>query len=537
MEAKDLSFLLTEQTAILDELKRRKETNRIREFFPDKGPQWVDGLEAEYPLRRELYKKHTHFFALGADERERCFMAGNRVGKCITINSLVDTDQGPVSMGELFENGKEFNVWAWDGTTKVLARASAPFRKPGMHQCYRLTMSDGRWIDVADDHRVLTSYGWRYVSELLHEFDVSRLQTILEYGQSIHVEDGQHLSERSSGSIDHYSQDHHRYDGQPLEALNIGLWPLQLQGDALEHTFVLSHVDDQGNKYTNIDQPSVGRLSSLDEGCHCVALSSVSSSQTVCTNARLLCDSFQAGQQPVSGLASQLQSNDEECLHIHDIRHAWRLLEVDDCHIVSCNSIGRHVVYDFEVEIFHNYIAAGIVHHNTIVGAYELTCHLTGEYPDWWVGRRYDHAIDAWAVGETSETTRDIVQYELLGVGGEDEGGSLGTGMIPLRCIIGKPTARMGIRGAKDTVTVRHSSGGISKCGFKSYDQGRSKFQGTSKHVIWLDEEPPMPVYSECLLRTMTTNGIIIATFTPLEGLSDVALKYLPELAPDFNDA
>jgi phage terminase large subunit-like protein len=73
---------------------------------------------------------------------------------------------------------------------------------------------------------------------------------------------------------------------------------------------------------------------------------------------------------------------------------------------------------------------------------------------------------------------------------------------------------------------------GISYLGFKSYDQGRRKFQGTGKHVIWLDEEPPADVYDECLLRLMTTNGLMLCTFTPLLGLSDVAMRFLPELAP-----
>jgi phage terminase large subunit-like protein len=66
----------------------------------------------------------------------------------------------------------------------------------------------------------------------------------------------------------------------------------------------------------------------------------------------------------------------------------------------------------------------------------------------------------------------------------------------------------------------------------KSYDQGRVAFQGTEREVVYLDEEPPKDVYDECLLRTMTTNGIVLCTFTPLLGLSDVALSFLPELAP-----
>jgi phage terminase large subunit-like protein len=92
---------------------------------------------------------------------------------------------------------------------------------------------------------------------------------------------------------------------------------------------------------------------------------------------------------------------------------------------------------------------------------------------------------------------------------------------------------RAGVTGSIDTAQIKHSSGGLSLLGFKSYDQKRQSFQGTAKHVIWLDEEPPMDVYSECMLRTMTTNGLMLCTFTPLLGLSDVALMYLPELTGD----
>lgn len=41
-----------------------------------------------------------------------------------------------------------------------------------------------------------------------------------------------------------------------------------------------------------------------------------------------------------------------------------------------------------------------------------------------------------------------------------------------------------------------------------------------------------MDVYNECLLRTATTNGIVIMTFTPLLGMSEVVLSFLqPEHA------
>lgn len=172
-------------------------------------------------------------------------------------------------------------------------------------------------------------------------------------------------------------------------------------------------------------------------------------------------------------------------------------------------------------------IAANRVGKTWGVGAYEVTAHLTGIYPDWWEGKRFDEPIDGWAAGDTSETTRDVIQFALTGVGGDGSDGELGSGMIPGDLIIGTPTAKRGIAGAFDTMRVRHSSGGVSKLGFKSYDQGRKKFQGTAKHIVWLDEECPEDVYTECITRLMTLNGHLIATFTPLEGATKVVRRFL----------
>ena len=55
----------------------------------------------------------------------------------------------------------------------------------------------------------------------------------------------------------------------------------------------------------------------------------------------------------------------------------------------------------------------------------------------------------------------------------------------------------------------------------------RGAFEGTEQDVVWLDEEPPLDVYVECLVRTMTTDGLVMVTFTPLEGMSDVVMSFL----------
>ena len=170
------------------------------------------------------------------------------------------------------------------------------------------------------------------------------------------------------------------------------------------------------------------------------------------------------------------------------------------------------------------FLAANRVGKTEGVGAYETTLHLTGEYPDWWVGRRFDHAIDAWAVGESSKTVnREILQPKLLG-----KPGHLGTGMIPGRCIV-RAVPKPNVPEAIETVYVAHSSGRESTLTLKSYEQGRESFQGAEKHLIWLDEECPKDIYVECLMRTMTTNGLIILTFTPLLGLTELVKDFLGE--------
>lgn len=163
-------------------------------------------------------------------------------------------------------------------------------------------------------------------------------------------------------------------------------------------------------------------------------------------------------------------------------------------------------------------------------GGYEVTLHLTGLYPDWWEGRRFEGPTDWWACGTTRETTRDIIIAKMLGPPDER-----GVGLIP-GDRIQSIRPRSGIPNDVDQVAVRHVSGGTSRCGFKSYEQGRKAFEGTEKWNggIWLDEEPPLDIYAECLIRTASTvpgqrGGSIICTFTPLEGMSETVLYFLPD--------
>jgi len=160
----------------------------------------------------------------------------------------------------------------------------------------------------------------------------------------------------------------------------------------------------------------------------------------------------------------------------------------------------------------------------TICGAYEMALHLTGMYDElapWWEGKRFDCPVVAWACNKTATDCRDINQKELLG-----DHGQPGTGMIPASMIVHtKP--KPSVPDAVELVYVKNKFHGQSTLVLKSYDQGREKFQGRAVHAIWADEEVPDDIYTEMLLRTMTTDGTIFLTYTPIQGLTPVTVDFL----------
>ena len=157
----------------------------------------------------------------------------------------------------------------------------------------------------------------------------------------------------------------------------------------------------------------------------------------------------------------------------------------------------------------------------TLAAAAETAMHATGRYPDYWQGRKFPRTISGWVASKTTELYRDNAQRLLLG-----RQGQVGTGMIPKADIVDYTAAR-GVTGAVDTVFVQHISGGVSQLKFKTYDAGRESWQGETLDLLWLDEEPPMPIYMEGITRTNTTGGMIYLTFTPLLGMSDVVRRFL----------
>lgn len=201
---------------------------------------------------------------------------------------------------------------------------------------------------------------------------------------------------------------------------------------------------------------------------------------------------------------------------------------------IAVNRLAHYKPYAKQMEfhasgalpVFERLFMAGNQLGKTFAGAAETAFHLTGRYPDWWQGRRWDRPIVAIGGSESSELTRDGMQRLLVGPPKIE--GDWGTGYIPKDCLLDW-SRKSGVPDALDSVTVKHVAGGASTFSFKSYDQGRAKWQANTVDWVWFDEEPPQDVYSEGITRTTATNGSTMCTFTPLLGMSEVVRRFLNE--------
>lgn len=160
--------------------------------------------------------------------------------------------------------------------------------------------------------------------------------------------------------------------------------------------------------------------------------------------------------------------------------------------------------------------------------AAEVAIHLTGQYPKWWRGRRFKSPVQAMVAGPTNEATRDICQVELFGNMAEGEKRPSGQGWVPASSIVDYGWRQCGVPNVLDSVKVKHVSGDCSICSFKSYEQGPTKFQGVSRDIVWLDEEPEdHQIFTEASTRILDRKGMLMFTRTPLFGLTTAIQLFL----------
>jgi phage terminase large subunit-like protein len=160
----------------------------------------------------------------------------------------------------------------------------------------------------------------------------------------------------------------------------------------------------------------------------------------------------------------------------------------------------------------------------TVSTCYETAMHLTGQYPDWWDGCRYDRPVTVMVAGEGWSQVALVLQQELLGTPDIKLLDQLGTGAIPRDCIVADTMRNDGANcmGCE----IRHVSGGRSYLLFANYTQEVRQLQGFKLDLAVFDEQPPDDFFSEIVTRTATTQGQVLCSFTPLKGLNGLVSKF-----------
>lgn len=156
----------------------------------------------------------------------------------------------------------------------------------------------------------------------------------------------------------------------------------------------------------------------------------------------------------------------------------------------------------------------------TECGAVETVWLARGIHP-----YKKNKPISAWVVSLSKQVQRDVAQSKILHYLRKDWIASV---------VMSSGRSDSADAGVIDFILVKNVFGSLSRIGFKSCDQGREKFQGSSLDFVWFDEEPPYDVYQECRMRVLDRKGEIFGTMTPLKGLTWVYNEiYLNEKRDD----
>lgn len=145
-------------------------------------------------------------------------------------------------------------------------------------------------------------------------------------------------------------------------------------------------------------------------------------------------------------------------------------------------------------------------------GGSEVARYATNTHPYRTIGE----PVEIWCACPSFEAQEETTQKKLLNY-------------LPHKDI-----ARIDYLRGKIIRKIRMKNGTIIS--FKTYEQGREKFQGAGKRLIWFDEEPPKDIWEECFVRQEAGQQLdIILTMTAIKGMTWVYDDiYLNTANPDL---
>ena len=137
----------------------------------------------------------------------------------------------------------------------------------------------------------------------------------------------------------------------------------------------------------------------------------------------------------------------------------------------------------------------------TTVGVVETGYHLTGRYPDWWEGRRWDRPVKWRVFGNSFQKGCKVLVRKF------EE-------WLPPDTIVAK--FRNNVKVDVEWF-VRHKTGGNSTMELMSYEQEADDAEGWDGDGVLFDEPPPRPIYIATVRGLVDSDGITLFTLTPLK--------------------
>lgn len=139
--------------------------DRLMEMPPrERREEWAKVLDRQLlqyrplPQARKFHRSRAQY---------RWALGGNR---CLGPDTLIESPDG--NRRRVADIHRPHWVWAWDGTRRVPAEASAPCVK-GYEPCYRLHLSSGHSFDCSAEHRVLTGDGFVSIKSVMRSIPAS----------------------------------------------------------------------------------------------------------------------------------------------------------------------------------------------------------------------------------------------------------------------------------------------------------------------------------------------------------------------------
>jgi Intein splicing domain len=321
-----------------------------------------------------------------------------------------------------------FHVIAYHDGKAVVGKASVPFIK-GTRSLLRVTLSDGRTFVATDHHRILTDKGWQLVSEVarrLRESGPVPHPSIAEPSLGECPRDAAHLSRTPSGCQDDCQTGRHFYGERPRWAEEVDPEFSQQSNDARERNRESPPSDVRGDgsecspPYPSCGHRSTIRSVRLSDCTIPLAASALRPFSEPCGpgESLVLNDRRSAGEchQPDTNRPSRLQANQFSENPWHNLGE----FTSDNVHIISITHERHDAYYDFTVEVFHNYVMAGVVHHNTgktLIGMTSIHQHANRSRRKGGTNGRYraivlcpDHLIAKWE-REIKETINGAIVY------------------------------------------------------------------------------------------------------------------------------